>query len=67
MRNNLECTECGHQYHVPNMSSKIVDGEIRRTGDTCPECGGRADLANKKIGTPGLNFTDSGTGKKRVL
>jgi len=63
----FKCKECGHLQTRANTTIKIIDGEVRMTGDTCEKCGGRCELANPKKGVPGMSFTDSGTGKKKVL
>lgn len=54
----LKCNDCGHELTTNTMNSSTL---------TCSECGGGRSVKNPKEGVPGMNFVDSGTGKKRVL
>lgn len=61
------CKECGHVQEVGSTTIRFIGGEIRRDGDVCEECGGICDHTNPKKGVPSMQFTDSGTGKKKIL
>ncbi len=70
---NFECTKCDHKHNEVSTTMRVRDGEIRYynstddPADICPECGSRCKETTKKKGVPGMTFTDSGTGKRRVL
>ena len=54
-----QCTDCNHQQSFQRVSIKVVDGEVRKTGDVCEACGGRCKHVNPKSGAPALHGFDS--------
>ena len=51
----------------PNCGDELETNTLNSSSLTCDKCYSPRTVKHPKKGVPGMAFTDSGTGKKRVL